>query len=370
MSEYPIFEANLVRAQSQIVMPDEGFSICGLDNKPGTNLGSLAILGAAAANHLTVGQALPFFGEHFDAVLKNPEGTNHANIRWLMKCDQRSLVSEAVTFGAEGIRPETIIAIWENRSAVTPEADDSIYNPVDYVIAALDDGRARVAHQAENSWQVNQWIKQAILLSFRLNENALVSYGAAGADAYDKVPIKFYDWDKENFRKAGFRVVPGAVVRRGAYIGKDVILMPSFVNIGAYVGEGTMVDTWATVGSCAQIGKNCHISGGAGIGGVLEPLQANPVIIEDNVFVGARSEVVEGVIVRKGAVLSMGVFIGKNTPIVDRTNNHKVIRGEVPENAVVMMGLHPDNGLICPQIVKYRDAGTDAATALNDLLRD
>ncbi|OHA86173.1 MAG: 2,3,4,5-tetrahydropyridine-2,6-dicarboxylate N-succinyltransferase [Candidatus Yonathbacteria bacterium RIFOXYD1_FULL_52_36] len=240
-------------------------------------------------------------------------------------------------------------------------------------IELLDRGVYRIAEPDENAdrgWRVNQWLKQAILLSFKLNKNEIISGGPGEASFwYDKVPSKFSYWDTPDFEKAGFRAVPPCAVRFGAYIGRNVVLMPSLVNIGGYVDDGTMVDTWATVGSCAQIGKNVHLSGGVGIGGVLEPLQANPTIIEDGAFIGARSEVVEGVIVRRRAVLSMGVFIGKNTPIVDRTNGGNILYGEVPENAVVMMGVHPKNGLTCPQIVKYRDEKTDAATAINEILR-
>jgi len=242
---------------------------------------------------------------------------------------------------------------------------------VDRALEAMDLGLVRVAEPDEDgNWIVNEWAKKAVLLSFLQNGMEPI-VGVPGRGAwFDKVPSKFEGWGSDEWSGANFRAVPGCVVRRSAYVAPNAVLMPSFVNLGAYVGEGTMIDTWATVGSCAQIGKNCHISGGAGIGGVLEPLQANPVIIEDDCFIGARSEVVEGVIIHEGAVLSMGVFIGKNTPIVDRVMNNTVYRGSVPPRAVVMMGVHPENGLICPQIVKYRDKGTDAATALNEMLRD
>ena len=245
-------------------------------------------------------------------------------------------------------------------------------------LAGLDDGSFRVAEKRDGTWQVNQWLKKAVLLSFRLNDNVLVDSGSAGAPAYDKVPSKFSGWDAERFRTAGFRVVPGAVARRGSYVGKNVVLMPSFVNIGARVDEGTMVDTWATVGSCAQIGKNVHLSGGVGIGGVLEPLQAGPVIIEDNCFIGARSEVVEGVIVEEGAVLSMGVFISSTSKIIDRTTG-EVFVGRVPAYSVVVPGSIPGKALpdgspgpnlSCAVIVKRVDAQTRAKTAINDLLRD
>jgi 2,3,4,5-tetrahydropyridine-2-carboxylate N-succinyltransferase len=271
-----------------------------------------------------------------------------------------------------------IEAAWEIRDSVTPESGD-VRAVVNEVLALLDSGQARVAEpDGDGGWKVNQWLKKAVLLSFRLNDNEPMPYGAAGADAFDKVPLKFDGWGEERFKAAGFRAVPGAVARRGAYIAKGVVLMPSFVNIGAYVGEGTMVDTWATVGSCAQIGKNVHISGGAGIGGVLEPLQANPVVIEDNCFVGARSEVAEGVIVGTGAVLSMGVFIGASTKIVDRATGEVHI-GRVPPYSVVVPGSLPGKplpdgtpgpSLYCAVIVKTVDAQTRSKTGINELLRD
>lgn len=271
-----------------------------------------------------------------------------------------------------------IEAAWEARDGVTPASHD-IREKVDAALAMLESGEARVAEpDGDGGWKVNQWLKKAVLLSFRLNDNVPVPAGAAGAPAFDKVPSKFAGWDEARFREGGFRVVPGAVARQGSYIGKGVVLMPSFVNIGAYVGEGTMVDTWATVGSCAQIGRNVHISGGAGIGGVLEPLQAGPVVIEDGAFVGARSEVAEGVIVGEGAVLSMGVFIGASTKIVDRATGQVHI-GKVPPYAVVVPGSLPGKplpdgtpgpSLYCAVIVKTVDAQTRAKTGINDLLRD
>jgi len=265
---------------------------------------------------------------------------------------------------------------WEDRNGISAETGGEIREAVDAAIDLLDSGEARVAERAggNGDWQVNQWLKKAVLLSFRLNGNTLVD-GGVGAEGHwwDKVPSKFDGWDEEAFQAAGFRAVPPAAVRRGAYIAKNAVLMPSYVNIGAYVDEGTMVDTWATVGSCAQIGKNVHISGGAGIGGVLEPLQANPVIIEDNCFIGARSEVAEGVIVREGAVLSMGVYLGQSTKIVDRASG-EVMRGEVPPYAVLVPGSLPDpNGgpsLYCAVIVKQVDARTRAKVSVNELLRE
>ncbi len=270
-----------------------------------------------------------------------------------------------------------IEAAWENRAEITPGSD--VRGSVNDALALLDSGEARVAEPDGNGgWTVNQWLKKAVLLSFRLNDNAVVEGGAASAPAYDKVPLKFAGWGENRFREAGFRVVPGAVVRRGAHISKGAVLMPSFVNIGAYVGENTMIDTWATVGSCAQIGANVHISGGAGIGGVLEPLQAEPVIIGDNAFIGARAEVAEGVRVGEGAVLSMGVYLGASTKIVDRATG-EVHMGAVPPYAVVVPGSLPGKplpdgtmgpSLYCAVIVKTVDAQTRSKTGINELLRD
>ncbi len=264
---------------------------------------------------------------------------------------------------------------WEGRSELTVATTGAVRDAVDEALLMLDSGAARVAEPGAGGnvtrWRVNQWLKKAVLLSFRLNDNQII--GAQPNQYWDKVPLKFGDWTAEEFRKAGFRAVPGAVARKGAYIAPSVVLMPSFVNVGAYVGEGTMVDTWATIGSCAQIGKHCHISGGAGIGGVLEPLQANPVIIEDNCFIGARSEVAEGVIVREGSVLSMGVYLGQSTKIVDRETG-EVLYGEVPPYSVVVSGSMPSaNGgpaLYCAVIVKRVDEKTRAKTSVNELLRD
>ena len=271
-----------------------------------------------------------------------------------------------------------IDAAWDARDAISSATQGEVRDAVQTALAGLDDGSLRVAEKLDGSWQVNQWLKKAVLLSFRLNDNVVVDDGAAGAPAYDKVPSKFAGWSESRFRDAGFRVVPGAVARRGSFIGKNVVLMPSFVNIGARVDEGTMVDTWATVGSCAQIGKNVHLSGGVGIGGVLEPLQAGPVIIEDNCFIGARSEVVEGVVIEEGAVLSMGVFISSTSKIIDRTTG-EIFVGRVPAYSVVVPGSLPGKALpdgspgpnlSCAVIVKRVDAQTRAKTAINDLLRD
>ena len=269
-------------------------------------------------------------------------------------------------------------AAWEARDGVTPASSD-VRAIVDEALELLDSGKGRVAEPDGNGgWKVNQWLKKAVLLSFRLNDNGVMEFGSAGAPAFDKVPLKFDGWGENRFREAGIRVVPGAVVRRSAFIARGVVLMPSFVNLGAHVGEGTMIDTWATVGSCAQIGRNTHISGGAGIGGVLEPLQANPVVIEDNCFIGARSEVAEGVIVGEGSVLSMGVFIGASTKIVDRATGEVHI-GRVPPYSVVVPGSLPGKALAdgspgpslyCAVIVKTVDAQTRSKTGINELLRD
>lgn len=276
---------------------------------------------------------------------------------------------------------DTLIAAiedaWENRSDLTPGSD--LRHAVNDALALLDSGEARVAEPDGNGgWTVNQWLKKAVLLSFRLNDNRVMDGGAAGEAAFDKVPLKFAGWSDARFREAGFRVVPGSVVRRGSFIGKGAVLMPSFVNIGAYVGENTMIDTWATVGSCAQIGANVHISGGAGIGGVLEPLQAEPVIIGDGAFIGARAEVAEGVRVGEGAVLSMGVYLGASTKIVDRATG-EIHMGAVPPYAVVVPGSMPGKplpdglpgpSLYCAVIVKTVDAQTRSKTGINELLRD
>jgi 2,3,4,5-tetrahydropyridine-2,6-dicarboxylate N-succinyltransferase len=260
---------------------------------------------------------------------------------------------------------------WESRASINATNSPEIYQAVEHVIAELNGGRLRVAErQGVGQWTVNQWVKKAVLLSFRLNDNKLMRAGDLGF--FDKVQTKFAHLSEDEMRATGVRVVPPAVARRGSYVAKNVVLMPSFVNIGAYVDEGTMVDTWATVGSCAQIGKNVHLSGGVGIGGVLEPLQANPTIIEDNCFIGARSEVVEGVIVEENSVLSMGVFISQSTPIYDRATG-EITYGRVPSGSVVVAGSLPKDGgkynLNCAVIVKRVDAQTRAKTSINDLLR-
>lgn len=272
-----------------------------------------------------------------------------------------------------------IEAAWERRDQLSPASKGADVEAIEAALALLDSGQARVATRPANgAWETHQWLKKAVLLSFRIKANTLIGATSGNGDPspgpyWDKVPSKFLGWSDASFEKAGFRAVPGAVARRGSFIGKNVVLMPSFVNIGAYVDEGTMVDTWATVGSCAQIGKNVHISGGAGIGGVLEPLQANPTIIEDGCFIGARSEVAEGVIVREGAVLAMGTFISQSTKIIDRATGEQ-FRGEVPAYSVVVPGSLPDPkggpSLACVVIVKRVDAQTRAKTGVNELLRD
>jgi 2,3,4,5-tetrahydropyridine-2-carboxylate N-succinyltransferase len=263
---------------------------------------------------------------------------------------------------------------WDERDAISSSTKGEVRDAVEAAIEALDSGASRVAEKGPDGWRVNQWLKKAVLLGFRLNPMEATSGGPGGAPWWDKVPSKFLGWDAARFAEAGFRAVPGSIVRKGAFVGRNAVLMPSFVNIGAYVGEGTMVDTWATVGSCAQIGRNVHISGGTGIGGVLEPLQAGPVIIEDDCFIGARSEVAEGVVVEQGAVLSMGVFIGASTKIVDRDTG-ETFMGRVPAFSVVVPGtLPPKNpggpALACAVIVKRVDAQTRSKTSINELLRD
>lgn len=267
-----------------------------------------------------------------------------------------------------------IDAAWEGRDSLSTATTGEVRDAVDAAISLLDSGEARVAtKEADGSWTVHQWLKKAVLLSFRLNANGVINGVPGGGAWWDKVPSKFEGWGAKEFQDAGFRAVPPSAVRRGAYVAKNAVLMPSYVNIGAYVGEGTMIDTWASVGSCAQVGANCHISAGTGIGGVLEPLQANPTIIEDNCFIGARSEVVEGVVVGEGSVLAMGVFITQSTKIVYR-NTGEIIYGKVPPYSVVVPGTLPDPkggpSLACAVIVKTVDAQTRSKTGVNELLRD
>jgi 2,3,4,5-tetrahydropyridine-2-carboxylate N-succinyltransferase len=273
---------------------------------------------------------------------------------------------------------KTIESAWDARDSLNAATQGEYRNAVSSALDLLDGGTLRVAEKRDGKWVVNQWLKKAVLLSFRLNDMGTISGAPGGASWWDKVPSKFDGWSAAQFKQAGFRAVPGSIVRRSAYIAPGVVLLPSFVNLGAFVDTGTMIDTWATVGSCAQIGKNVHISGGAGIGGVLEPLQAGPVIIEDNCFIGARSEVAEGVVVEEGAVLSMGVFIGASTKIIDRATG-EIFMGRVPSHAVVVPGTLPGKalpdgspgpGLGCAVIVKRVDAKTRAKVSINELLRD
>lgn len=271
-----------------------------------------------------------------------------------------------------------IEAAWEDRDSIDINTTGDVRDAVNKALEMMDSGEGRVAEKSGDDWQVNQWLKKAVLLSFRLNDMSVIEGGAGNSTWWDKVPSKFEGWSENRFREAGFRAVPNCTVRHSAYIAPGVILMPSFVNLGAYVDSGTMVDTWVTVGSCAQIGKNCHLSGGVGIGGVLEPLQAGPVIIEDNCFIGARSEVVEGVVIGEGSVLSMGVYIGQSTKIVDRATG-EVFYGRVPPYSVVVSGTMPGKplpdgsdgpGLYCAVIVKRVDEKTRSKTSINELLRD
>ncbi len=272
----------------------------------------------------------------------------------------------------------TINTAWDNRDSISTDTQGEQREAVEHALALLDNGTLRVASPSDNGWVVHQWLKKAVLLSFRLNPNHIISGGPGQANWFDKVESKFIGWGEAEFKKAAFRAVPDSIVRHSSYIAPDAVLMPCFINVGAYVGEGTMIDTWSTVGSCAQVGKNCHISGGVGIGGVLEPLQAEPVIIEDNVFIGARSEVAEGVIVEKGAVISMGVFLGASTKIIDRETG-EIFQGRVPAYSVVIPGTLPSTktmpdgspapSLACAVIVKRVDERTRSKTGVNELLR-
>ncbi len=267
---------------------------------------------------------------------------------------------------------ENINLIWDKRAKLNKSGPKKYIKAINETIKNLDNGKVRVAEKSSNKWIVNQWVKKAVLLSFQITEQKLITNGPGKTSWWDKVPSKFDNWKKKDFLNSSFRIVPNAVVRKGSFIDKGAVIMPSFINIGAHVGSSSMIDTWATVGSCAQIGKNCHISGGAGIGGVLEPLQAGPVIIEDNCFIGARSEVAEGVIVEEGSVLSMGVYIGASTKIIDRKTG-KIIYGRVPKYSVVVPGSLKDKGsnvnLYCAVIVKTVDEKTRSKTSINELLR-
>jgi 2,3,4,5-tetrahydropyridine-2-carboxylate N-succinyltransferase len=270
---------------------------------------------------------------------------------------------------------DIIETAFENIDNINANAPSDVISAIQSTIDDIDIGNVRVAEKINNEWVINQWVKKAILLYFRINEMKLISGSPGESQWWDKIDSKFKDWNEEKFTKAGFRAVPGSIVRKGSFVAKGSVLMPSFINIGAYVGSGTMVDTWATIGSCAQIGSDCHISGGAGIGGVLEPLQANPVIIEDNCFIGARSEVAEGVIIKEGSVLSMGVYLSSSTPIVNRETG-EISRGKVPPYSVIIPGTFSPNNdsskpsLYCAVIVKTVDEKTRSKTSINELLRD
>ena len=344
-------------------------------NSAGQNKNTFLILSFLAERQYSIEDALTFFHEHLDYVKTNPDLNDHQNLRALLKIDSKVLVKDIFEIGKVfdiNWLQEIIDDAWENR------VEFGSFNPpeglplaVETALKYLNEGTLRVASKENGKWVVHQWLKKAVLLSFKLNPN--VPMGQGDLQFYDKVESKFGDMTKAELQATGVRIVPPAFARHGGYIATGVILMPSFVNIGAYVGEGTMVDTWAAVGSCAQIGKNVHLSGGVGIGGVLEPMQANPTIIEDNCFIGARSEVVEGVIVEENSVLGMGVYIGQSTPIYDRETD-TISYGRVPAGSVVVSGNLLKAGgkysLYCVVIVKKVDAQTRAKTSINDLLRD
>lgn len=355
-------------------VPQQAFSVGDHHNNVGENTGSLAILGFAKANHLAPAQVMAMFAEAGEEVLADPGGTDHANIRAFMKHGLDGVTFENGWHGLE-LKPELklITDAFPERASFTPvNAPHDVREAVERVINWLDSGHVRSAMKLGYGWVTNGSVKEAILLSFRLFDNYMM--GVEPMRSYDKVRSKFAVWNTADFKNHGFRVVPPATARSGAFIAKNVVLMPSFVNIGAYVDEGSMVDTWATVGSCAQIGKNCHLSGGAGIGGVLEPVQASPTIIEDDCFIGARSEVVEGVVVERGSVLSMGCFIGQSTPIIDRESG-VITYGRIPPYSVVIPGTIPMRGTYpglqkpCVIIAKRVDATTRSKVGVNELLR-
>jgi 2,3,4,5-tetrahydropyridine-2-carboxylate N-succinyltransferase len=370
-AQYPELDATVKSIASIYNAVPQGFSVGGRTNSAGENLKSLAILGFASLNGLTTEQTLPLFGEAWQEVQNDPDGLSHGNIRALMQYG-----IESVTFDSGGLslnpRLQRIVGAWEDLSNLTPDnATDELRRDISWVMDGLDCGMIRAAMKLGNVWCTNDAVKMAVLLSFRLEKNEVIP--GVATNYFDKVPLKFAGMTQAGFEGIGARVVPPAVARRGSYIARGVILMPSYVNIGAYVDSGTMVDTWATVGSCAQIGKNVHLSGGVGIGGVLEPVQATPTIIEDNCFIGARSEIVEGVIVGEGSVISMGVYIGQSTKIYDRETG-TVSYGRVPPGSVVVAGNLPasdgSHSLYCAVIVKHVDAQTRAKVGINELLRD
>ncbi len=374
----PKFDEAIAKILTVFTPPEHnGFQIKGGPlNAPGENAKTFIILTYCISIGATVTVALSHFHEHLDYVFEYPEADNHHNLRALNLLKTYEL-KQFVTLTEKVLthnQAENIIQVaWEDRANITmASASPDLRLAVEHVIAGLNIGTLRVAtRESVGQWAVHQWIKKAVLLSFKLKDNALMQSGDLAF--YDKVPTKFGGMSEAELKATGVRVVPPAVARRGSHIAKGVILMPSFVNIGAYVDEGTMVDAWATVGSCAQIGKSVHLSGGVGIGGVLEPMQANPTIIEDNCFIGARSEVVEGVIVEENSVLGMGVYIGQSTPIYDREAD-TISYGRVPAGSVVVSGTLPKAGgkysLYAAIIVKKVDAQTRSKTSINDLLRD
>ena len=375
----PKFDEAIADILTKFTPPEHnGFQIKGGPmNGPSENAKTFIILSYCVSLNATVEVALSYFHEHLDYVFEYPEADNHHNLRALCNVPHTNWIRDVFITTEKVLelsQAETIIQVaWEDRANITmASASPDLKLAVEHVIAGLNIGTLRVAtRDSVGQWIVHQWIKKAVLLSFKLGEN--IPMGQGDLQFFDKVPSKFAGMSKQELAATGVRVVPPAVARRGSYIAKGVILMPSFVNIGAYVDEGTMVDTWAAVGSCAQIGKNVHLSGGVGIGGVLEPMQANPTIIEDNCFIGARSEVVEGVIVEENSVLGMGVYIGQSTPIYDREAD-TVSYGRVPAGSVVVSGALPKAGgkysLYAAIIVKKVDAQTRSKTSINDLLRD
>ncbi len=372
INKYPELNKNVTSILSVWNLIPQGFVVGSQANKPEENESTLVILGFSLMHKLPLEKILPMFAEAYEEVLADPDGDSHLNIRAL------------ISFGIEAFFPDkekilnlkhvfTLIeSAWDLRSQLSPSTASAVLiDAVNTVIDGIDKGVLRTAVKLGEDWYPIEVVKKAIVLSFPIKDNVVIELGELLA--YDKVPLKFSCYSVEGFADAGARLVPGAIVRQGSYIAPRVVLMPSFVNIGAYVDEGTMVDTWATIGSCAQIGKNCHISGGVGIGGVLEPLQARPTIIEDNCFIGARSEIVEGVIVEKGSVISMGVFIGQSTKVFNRMTG-EITYGRIPAGSVVVPGNLPSkdgsHSLYCAVIIKHVDKKTRSKIGLNELLRD
>lgn len=370
--ERPRLESTIDSIKSMWDFIPQGFIVGNQTNEPGLNEASLLILAYADMYDLPLEKILIMFGEAYDEVVADPDGDNHLNVRSLMANGMTAFFPSHDEVLVQKDRFRIIESAWETRSELTSDnPHGALRECVNGIIDDIDAGNLRVAMNIAGDWQVNQVVKKAVLLSFRLNDNRLMDAGQTRY--YDKVESKFAGWITSDFEELGARVVPNAIVRHGSYIASSVVLMPSFVNIGAYVDNGTMVDTFATVGSCAQIGKNVHLSGGVGIGGVLEPLQATPTIIEDGCFIGARSEIVEGVIVEKGAVISMGVYIGQSTKIYNRMTG-EITYGRVPAGSVVVPGNLPSkdgtHSLYCAVIIKQVDERTRSKTGLNELLRD